>query len=297
MALAQAALRRSGVLGSSASEVKHLFRERLPSPRLTSPRLNLLSQRLHDAARRFHITSLICSGLGRGSELRGLSTERKATKHYGSLTSLLRQMGESTLPAIATIDGHVTGAAVGIGAFASACVVTERARMSLPGPAFGFVPESFASYQLARLPKGMGAYLSLTGASLSAREMVTQHLGRTLRNLDEVCMEPRFEDEEEALFHKDAIAESFGKGSLGEIVTSLEAGKKGYGREGLEYHKKQLDREVMQTVRLDATAEEEAEAEEPDISESEARKYGNVGVWEHDDIESVPATTVEEYFA
>lgn len=100
MALAQAALRRSGVLGSSASEVKHLFRERLPSPRLTSPRLNLLSQRLHDAARRFHITSLICSGLGRGSELRGLSTERKATKHYGSLTSLLRQMGESTLPAI-----------------------------------------------------------------------------------------------------------------------------------------------------------------------------------------------------
>ena len=35
-------------------------------------------------------------------------------------------------------------------AHAACGVVTERTRLALPGPTFGYVPESFASFQLAR---------------------------------------------------------------------------------------------------------------------------------------------------
>merc|ERR1719502_304528 len=58
----------------------------------------------------------------------------------------------------------------------SACVVTERTRLGLPGAAYGYVPESFSSYQLARLPQGVGAYLALTGAELSGPELVRLQL-------------------------------------------------------------------------------------------------------------------------
>ena len=52
--------------------------------------------------------------------------------------------------------------------------MTERTRLALPGPTFGYVPESFASFQLAReLPDGVGAYLALTGAALTGAELVT----------------------------------------------------------------------------------------------------------------------------
>ena len=81
-------------------------------------------------------------------------------------------MAETEMPTVAVIDGHCSGAAVGVSAHATACVVTERSRLSLPGAAFGTVTEAFASYQLSRLPRGLGAYLSLTGAAPSAREMV-----------------------------------------------------------------------------------------------------------------------------
>jgi len=257
--------------------------------------------------------------------------------------------------------------------------------MSLPGPAFGFVPESFASYQLARLPRGLGTYLALTGATLSAREMVelglathateskslrrvndilneqsTRHLGRTLRNVEEVCIEPRFYpySDTDALFHIDSIEECFGQPTLPEILRALEAGTTPWheqalgvlrassplaihltfnsiqraaaaecwttvlkmeadltvkamgsadfaaGAEALEYHKLQLDREVMPSVDLDATAEDDAEAKAKvamdthalHLSELEADKYGDVGAWEHDAIEAVPSGTIGSYF-
>ena len=50
----------------------------------------------------------------------------------------------------------------------------KRTRASLPGPAHGFLSESFAAYQLTRLPEeyeGVGPYLMLTGASLTGQEL------------------------------------------------------------------------------------------------------------------------------
>ncbi|KAL1504214.1 hypothetical protein AB1Y20_010623 [Prymnesium parvum] len=379
---------RTNVLATAANAaaVGHMLRHRLSGSRVSMPDIASLSASLNEASRRFHISSALVACNARGSALPQLrSSAEGAAEHYSSLSALLRRMGEAELPTIVTINGHVTGAAAGVAAHAAACVVTERACMSLPGPAFGFVPESFASYQLARLPRGLGAYLALTGATLSAREMVelglathateskslrrvndilneqsTRHLGRTLRNVEEVCIEPRFYpySDTDALFHIDSIEECFGQPTLPEILRALEAGTTPWheqalgvlrassplaihltfnsiqraaaaecwttvlkmeadltvkamgsadfaaGAEALEYHKLQLDREVMPSVDLDATAEDDAEAKAKvamdthvlHLSELEADKYGDVGAWEHDAIEAVPSGTIGSYF-
>ena len=161
-----------------------------------------------------------------GSDSRWLcrATPVERAKHFQSISNLLRTMGSGDLPTVAVMDGVVTGPTLGVGVHAIACVVTERTSMSLPGPAHGFVPESFATYQLARLqPAGLGAYLTLTGAALTGAEMMelglathatesqairhierelsqqtTRHVGRTLRNVELACIEPRQESYTEA---------------------------------------------------------------------------------------------------
>ena len=173
-------------------------------------------------------------------------------KHFQNVANFLTTLGVGAVPTVAVLDGCVTGTALGVGAHASACVVTERTRLSLPGAAFGFVPESFASYQLARLPPGMGAYLAMTGAALSGQELVElelathqtespivgrienelghqreRHLGRFLRNVDMMTIEPRRVEytEANALFYRDEISECFAEGSVDAILERLRAGR------------------------------------------------------------------------
>jgi len=115
------------------------------------------------------------------------------------------------------------------------------------------VPESFASYQLARLPSGLGAYLALTGAALTSQELVElglathatesqavarietelgeqreRHLGRLLRNVEIACIEPRrlpAYTEAHALYYLDAIAECFGGArNVADVLTRLQSG-------------------------------------------------------------------------
>lgn len=153
------------------NEVGSCLCTRLPRRLRTHDVLSLQSE-LARSAKRHAITSVVLSGLGRGSDLSWVSSQRKAKEHFAPLSAVVRAIGDGPVPVVVTLDGHVTGSAIGLGAHARSCIVTERTRMSLPGPMYGIVPESFASYQLARLPRGLGAYLSLTGASLSGAEMV-----------------------------------------------------------------------------------------------------------------------------
>ena len=62
-----------------------------------------------------------------------------AAAHYTGLASLLSVVGQTSLPTVAVLDGLVSGGALGVGVHASACVVTERTRLCLPGPQYGFV--------------------------------------------------------------------------------------------------------------------------------------------------------------
>eukprot|EP00966_Prymnesium_polylepis_P214480 4966967-Prymnesium_polylepis.1 len=110
------------------------------------------------------------------------------------------------------------------------------------------------------MPRGMGAYLSLTGATLSAREMLdvgiathltesqalwrvdqalaqleAPHLGRALRTVEEVSIAPRMHEysDADALFFADHIATCFGGESLREVVDALAAGDTPWHRQAL----------------------------------------------------------------
>ena len=186
-------------------------------PRLRTSDVRKLQDTLTASEKQHAVNSVVVHGVATGSDLGQLRGAPQASRaeHFEQMAALLRQLGESSLPVVIALDGNVSGSAVGLGAHASGCVVTERTRMSLPGPAFGYVPESFANYQLARLPRGLGAYLSLTGASLTGAEMVklglathateasalwrveaglgeqrSRHTGRALSAVAEACISP-----------------------------------------------------------------------------------------------------------
>ena len=190
-----------------------------------------------------------------GSDIAALAaapeTERK--EHFDEVAQLMRTLGEGALPCVAILDGCVSGGALGVGAHASACVVTERTRASLPGPSHGYVPEGFVSYQLSRLPHaGLGTYLALTGATLTGQEMVelglathatesqavdrivhelshqrARHLGRTLRNIEVASIEPQHEEYSEghALHYLEDISACFAEPTVSAILERLEAGE------------------------------------------------------------------------
>ena len=52
------------------------------------------------------------------------------------------------VPVVAMLDGNLQGPALGIAAHARFSVVTDRTRLLLAGPEFGFLPESFATHQV-----------------------------------------------------------------------------------------------------------------------------------------------------
>ena len=106
-----------------------------------------------------------------GSDVAALhkDTAESRADHFDAIAHLCRTLGDSDVPVVAMLDGNLQGPALGLAAHARFSVVTDRTRLLLAGPEYGFVPESFATFQLARLPGGIGTYLSLTGAPLGGQ--------------------------------------------------------------------------------------------------------------------------------
>jgi len=200
-----------------------------------------------------------------GSDVAALhgDTVESRSDHFDSIAHLCRELGESKVPVVAMLDGNLQGPALGLAAHARFSVVTDRTRLILAGPEYGFVTESFATYQLARLPGGLGAYLCLTGAALGGSELKQlglathyteaqalarlelemslqpQRASRQLEGiLDTVCLDPPATPlgADSALYFANEIATCFGGAkSLDEIVISLEAG-------GTAWHMQVLER-------------------------------------------------------
>lgn len=67
-------------------------------------------------------------------------------------------------------DGIVMGGGLGLMAGGFQRLATETTRIAMPEITIGLYPDIGASWFLARMPKGIGAYLGLTGAQLNARD-------------------------------------------------------------------------------------------------------------------------------
>jgi enoyl-CoA hydratase len=75
-------------------------------------------------------------------------------------------------PYVALMDGLVLGGGVGISAHGSVRVVTERTRMGMPETTIGFAPDVGGTLLLSRAPGEAGTHAALTGAHLSAADVL-----------------------------------------------------------------------------------------------------------------------------
>lgn len=73
-------------------------------------------------------------------------------------------------PYVSLIDGVCMGGGMGLSMHAKYRVVTEKAMLAMPETAIGFFPDVGATHALSRLPAGIGMYLGLSGARLSAAD-------------------------------------------------------------------------------------------------------------------------------
>ncbi len=74
-------------------------------------------------------------------------------------------------PYVSLIDGVNMGGGLGISVHGSHRVVTENAMFAMPETAIGFIPDVGASHFLPKLD-GVGMYLALTGARLTAGDVL-----------------------------------------------------------------------------------------------------------------------------
>jgi enoyl-CoA hydratase len=75
-------------------------------------------------------------------------------------------------PVIVIMDGLVMGGGVGLSAYATHRVVTERSAVALPEVGIGYFPDIGASYLLARSPDHFGYYLALTGSRIGPADTI-----------------------------------------------------------------------------------------------------------------------------
>jgi enoyl-CoA hydratase len=75
-------------------------------------------------------------------------------------------------PVVAIMDGVVMGGGVGISAYASHRVVTERSAIAMPEVAIGLFPDVGVSFLLAGAPGYVGTHLALTGAGIGAGDAI-----------------------------------------------------------------------------------------------------------------------------
>ena len=83
-------------------------------------------------------------------------------------------------PYVAFMDGVVMGGGVGISAYGSLRLVTERSRVAMPETAIGFFPDVGALHLLSRAPGELGTHLALTGVPVGGADAVVLGLADAL---------------------------------------------------------------------------------------------------------------------
>lgn len=100
-----------------------------------------------------------------------------ASDYLASLYQVCNLIAEFPKPFITIMDGVVRGSGAGLALNSAYQVATNRTVMSFPETGFGFVPDSGASWYLARLPNEVGTWLALSGSKLIGADVVASGLG------------------------------------------------------------------------------------------------------------------------
>ncbi|XP_028756525.1 probable 3-hydroxyisobutyryl-CoA hydrolase 3 [Neltuma alba] len=149
-------------------------------------------------------------------------------------------------PVVSLINGVVMGGGAGLSMNTNFRIVTERTVFAMPEVSIGLFPDVGASYFLSRLPGYLGEYLGLTGRRLNGAEMVKCGLATnfvpskklnllekalesvttsdisTITALIDYFTEIAHLKEDSPWKRMDTINKCFSKGTVEEIVLSLE---------------------------------------------------------------------------
>ena len=94
-------------------------------------------------------------------------------------------------PYVAVMDGVVMGGGVGVSAHGNRRVATERTRLAMPETGIGFIPDVGGSWLLTR-DGGVGVYMALSGASVTAADAIHVGLADLMINSSDI---PRLRQE------------------------------------------------------------------------------------------------------
>ncbi len=75
-------------------------------------------------------------------------------------------------PLVAIMDGVVMGGGVGVSAFGSLRLVTERSRIAMPETIIGYFPDVGSLYLLSRAPGELGTHVALTGTTITGADAI-----------------------------------------------------------------------------------------------------------------------------
>lgn len=142
-------------------------------------------------------------------------------------------------PYVSLVDGICMGGGMGISAHGSHRVATQNAVFAMPEVGIGFFPDVGGSYLLSHLGGSVGMYMGLTGnrlgqgdalwSGIATHTVLAAHLPALVEDIAD-CGDPGTELRDffrnvprtasDAVVH--SIARHFSRGSLREIVASLE---------------------------------------------------------------------------
>lgn len=91
---------------------------------------------------------------------------------FGGEYRLNRKIKRFPKPYIALMDGITMGGGVGLSVHGSHRVVTEKTLLAMPETGIGLFPDVGGTWFLPRLPGRLGLYLGLTGARVTAADLL-----------------------------------------------------------------------------------------------------------------------------
>lgn len=83
-------------------------------------------------------------------------------------------------PITVLMDGIVMGGGVGLAAYATRRIVTERTRCAMPETAIGYFPDVAVTWLLARAPGELGTHMAMTGDTVTGADAIAVGLADTI---------------------------------------------------------------------------------------------------------------------
>ncbi|EIN07093.1 3-hydroxyisobutyryl-CoA hydrolase [Punctularia strigosozonata HHB-11173 SS5] len=167
---------------SNAGMRRYILNREAKLNALNTDMINLLQPKLEEWSRSDLCQVVVGSGKGRGFCAGGdvasvvqaaaeESTRSEAIEFFKKEFELDYALATLPKPYVTIMDGITMGGGVGLCAGAPFRIATENTKFAMPETKIGYSPDVGATYFLPRLDGQLGAYLALTGNTISGRDV------------------------------------------------------------------------------------------------------------------------------